>query len=88
MVYKIFIAILTISIFLHDKSIATEDSFKKLSRQEYIDHFSQLAIEEMNEYYDIFKEPKGKKSAKKRAENLINKLGLDQRITHKLHIKN
>ena len=31
-------------------------------------------IEEMNEYYDIFKEPKGKKSAKKRAENLISKL--------------
>src|ERR1700761_4166736 len=31
-------------------------------------------IDEMNDYYDIFKEPKGKKSAKKRAEDLINKL--------------
>jgi excinuclease UvrABC helicase subunit UvrB len=31
-------------------------------------------IDEMNEYYDIFKEPKGKKSAKKRVEDLLVKL--------------
>lgn len=31
-------------------------------------------IDEMNDYYDIFKEPRGKKSAKKRAEDLMNKL--------------
>jgi len=31
-------------------------------------------IDEMNDYYDIFKEPKGKKSEKKRAEDLISKL--------------
>ena len=31
-------------------------------------------IDEMNDYYDIFKEPKGKKSATKRAEDLMNKL--------------
>lgn len=31
-------------------------------------------ISEMNDYYDIFKEPKGKKSTKKRAEDLMIKL--------------
>ena len=50
MVYKIFIAILIIALFCNEKSIASEDSFKKLSRQEYIDHFAKLAVEEMNEY--------------------------------------
>lgn len=49
MVYKFFLTILTITLFLNVNSVASEES-KKLSRQEYIDHFAQLAIEEMNEY--------------------------------------
>jgi hypothetical protein len=51
MLYKIFISILTITGLLISECNASPDSYRKLSRQEYIDHYAQIAIEEMNEYH-------------------------------------
>jgi hypothetical protein len=50
MLNKIFVCLLTINVLLVAEGNASPDSFRKLTRQEYIDHFAQLAIEEMNEY--------------------------------------
>lgn len=50
MVYNFFVCILTTFVLLIAECNASPDSFRKLSRQEYIEHYAQLAIEEMNKY--------------------------------------
>lgn len=50
MVYKVFITILTATVLLNVVCIASPGPSGKVSRQEYIDHFAQLAIQEMNEF--------------------------------------
>jgi hypothetical protein len=50
MTHRIFAISLIINVLLIEVCIASPDSFKKLSRQQYIDQFAQIAIEEMNEY--------------------------------------
>lgn len=49
MVYNKLISVLTIAVLLITSN-AFADSNKKFTRQEYIDQFAQLAIQEMNEY--------------------------------------
>jgi hypothetical protein len=51
MLYKFYLAILTISALLIAECNAIPDSSRKLSRQEYIENYARLAIEEMNEYH-------------------------------------
>jgi LysM repeat protein len=50
MLHKIFISILTITVLLIHESKASPELNKKLSRQDYIEHFANLAIQEMNEF--------------------------------------
>ena len=50
MVYKIFISILIITVLRNVECIASPDKNGKVSRQEYIDHFAPLAMQEMNEF--------------------------------------
>jgi hypothetical protein len=50
MVYKICLIVLTIHLILIAECNAFPDSYKKLTRQEYIEHYARLAVEEMNEY--------------------------------------
>jgi protein-arginine kinase activator protein McsA len=66
--------------FLVDKMAFNDLFIKMLLDSERLDDDKEQTpptfrdIDEMKEYYDIFKEPKGRKSSKKRAENLISKL--------------
>ena len=50
MLHKIFISILTITVLLIPECKASPELNKKLSRQDYIEHFANLAIQEMNEF--------------------------------------
>lgn len=51
MVFKNYLALLIISVLLISECSAFTDSYKKITRQEYIEHYARLAIEEMNEYH-------------------------------------
>lgn len=51
MTHKIYLSILTVCFLLIGKCNAFSESYKKLTRQQYIEHYARYAIEEMNEYH-------------------------------------
>lgn len=48
--HKIYLTLLTINLLFIAECKAIPDSYRKLTRQEYIEHYARLAIDEMNEF--------------------------------------